>query len=770
MESLEQRLVLSSSTPSAGFTPLQIQTAYGLSTGSAYNNNITFGGIKGDGTGQTIGIFEEGYNPAFVDTSGSGNFSYQRPGGLRQDLRPARPAQPDLRRPHRQPLSASNNSSNNPDFDTTAPALEIALDIEWAHAMAPGAKHRRPLRPCHGFPLTITSDIPAGMATLAGLPGVSVVSASYGWFLDDFGQERLEQSWDSTILQPALAANPNVSFFAASGDYGRLRVDLPVRLARGRRRSAARACLSRAAASGATRSAGPTPVSLTAAAGTARPSRYRPTSRTTASPATTACAPTPDVAADADPTTGVAVYDPYDFGTATPWVAGRRHQPGDAAVGRHGRDRRPGPRPRRRPAPRRHRDADGPLRPGQLAPGDFHDITQGNKRLPRRSRLRPGHRPGLAQGQPPHPRPGRLRPGQQGDHRHPAAPQRRPRAPASASSPTATDSFGVTDLSYNGTATLTLASGPSGATFTPVTVPVTDGMAVFQNLSLSKKGSGYTFQVAMTGLTSATTSPVAVIAPKSGVGYFYPLPLANSLEAAVAAADSNSDASNIITLSVSSIPYPVTGGQLVIDNSSSLKSKTFTIVGQGESSSVIDAESTSRVFEIVGTSSGLSVVMQGLAIDGGRATDGGILGGGAALGGGLLIDGGNVALSNVAVMNNAASGAAGAAGAVGRSATAGHPTGGPGGNGGDGGNARGGGIYLAAGNLTLTNDLIQGNVAQGGAGGAGGAGGSRKARARWPRVRWRRRQRPGRRHLPVRRQPRPEQRPDPGQPGPGRRW
>src|SRR5262249_46791331 len=53
----------------AGFTPQQIQTAYGLSTGSALNDNIHFGGIKGDGTGQTIAIFEVGSNPAFVDTS-----------------------------------------------------------------------------------------------------------------------------------------------------------------------------------------------------------------------------------------------------------------------------------------------------------------------------------------------------------------------------------------------------------------------------------------------------------------------------------------------------------------------------------------------------------------------------------------------------------------------------------------------------------------------------------------------------------------------------
>ena len=60
-------------------------------------------------------------------------------------------------------------------------------------------------------------DIPLGIATLAGLPGVSVISVSYGWYFDCFGQETLEQSWDSTIIQPALAANPDVSVFAAAG-------------------------------------------------------------------------------------------------------------------------------------------------------------------------------------------------------------------------------------------------------------------------------------------------------------------------------------------------------------------------------------------------------------------------------------------------------------------------------------------------------------------------------------------------------------------------
>ena len=40
------------------------------------------------------------------------------------------------------------------------------------------------------------------------------------------------------------------------------------------------------------------------------------------------------MAADADPSTGVAVYDPYDLGTATPWGDRGRHQPVSASSGR----------------------------------------------------------------------------------------------------------------------------------------------------------------------------------------------------------------------------------------------------------------------------------------------------------------------------------------------------------------------------------------------------------------------------------------------------
>ena len=86
----------------SGYTPQQIQSAYGV-------NLISYAGIKGDGTGQTIGIYEEGYNPDFVNTYLNGNPgdgvnpAYSTSAVRRSLTRPfaCRPAQPDLRRPQR---------------------------------------------------------------------------------------------------------------------------------------------------------------------------------------------------------------------------------------------------------------------------------------------------------------------------------------------------------------------------------------------------------------------------------------------------------------------------------------------------------------------------------------------------------------------------------------------------------------------------------------------------------------------------------------------
>ena len=415
----------------------------------------------------------------------------------------------------------------------------------------------------------------------------------------------------------------------------------------------------------------------------------------------------PDVSADANPATGVAIYDPFDFGTATPWdqVGGTSLSAqlwaGMAAIADQGRVLNGG----------------SPLGSTQtltdlyhlenIAPGDFHDITQGNNGFsagpgydlvtgigsPQANLLIPDLSAyGLASEvtiatQPP---PSLV----QGDSFGIVAEP--------------TDPLGHVDLGYSGTATLSLVSGPAGASFTPVTVSIVRRPRGFlrpfaDHLS---NGTDYVFQVSMNGLSSATTDPVDVVSPRAGVSNYYPLPFDNSIRGAVLSADFDGSPASVITLSVSTLNYDISAGELPLFNAAS-GGKTISIVGQGASSSIVDAGGTSRVFEIIGDSS-LSVVFQSLGIEVGDATDGGVLGLDAAVGGGVLIDGGQVAMSNVALMNNEAAGFSGSNGRNGHSATTSNPTGGDGGAGGAGGNAQGGGIYLYAGSLTLTKTPLRG--------------------------------------------------------------
>src|SRR6202041_253461 len=45
-----------------GYTPQQLQTAYGL-------NQVSFAGIKGDGAGQTIALVDAYDNPSFLNST-----------------------------------------------------------------------------------------------------------------------------------------------------------------------------------------------------------------------------------------------------------------------------------------------------------------------------------------------------------------------------------------------------------------------------------------------------------------------------------------------------------------------------------------------------------------------------------------------------------------------------------------------------------------------------------------------------------------------------
>jgi subtilase family serine protease len=114
-----------SSTPS-GITPAQIRTAYGI-------NNIQFGSVPGDGTGQTIAIVVPYGDPSiFEDVDG---FDKQFGGTT------TGPTLYDQYGPAKNFLTVLNQSGQpTPPPSPNSTRLEEAMDVEWAHAIAPAAK------------------------------------------------------------------------------------------------------------------------------------------------------------------------------------------------------------------------------------------------------------------------------------------------------------------------------------------------------------------------------------------------------------------------------------------------------------------------------------------------------------------------------------------------------------------------------------------------------------------------------------------------------
>ena len=87
-------------------------------------------------------------------------------------------------------------------------AQEAALDIEWAHAMAPSAKIVLVEAASNSF-----SDLFQAISVANSLPGVQQVSMSWGG--SEFASEGVYDSYFS---------NPQVAYFAASGDTGGLTI------------------------------------------------------------------------------------------------------------------------------------------------------------------------------------------------------------------------------------------------------------------------------------------------------------------------------------------------------------------------------------------------------------------------------------------------------------------------------------------------------------------------------------------------------------------
>ena len=161
-----------------GYTPAQIRHAYG------------FDQLTGDGRGQTIAIVDAYKHPNIVSDLNAFDAKY----GI---------APP----PSFQIVGQSGGSVNGLRVDTGW-ASEIALDVEWAHAIAPNANILLVETRSDGF-----GDLMAGVNYARNAAGVSVISMSWG------GTEfRGQLKYDATFSTPA--GHQGVTFVAASGDDG----------------------------------------------------------------------------------------------------------------------------------------------------------------------------------------------------------------------------------------------------------------------------------------------------------------------------------------------------------------------------------------------------------------------------------------------------------------------------------------------------------------------------------------------------------------------
>jgi subtilase family serine protease len=184
----------SSASAVGGLSVTQVRGAYGL--GPVGSSNISFNGVVGDGTGQTIAIVDA-YNDPNIATDLA---TFDTAEGL---------SAPPSFTVVGQTGSTSSLPSNSATSGSNDWSGEESLDVEWAHAIAPGAS--LVLVECNS---SYNSDLFTGVVTAASYAGVAVVSNSYGGS---------ETSSESTFYDPSFttpSGHSGVTFFASTGDTG----------------------------------------------------------------------------------------------------------------------------------------------------------------------------------------------------------------------------------------------------------------------------------------------------------------------------------------------------------------------------------------------------------------------------------------------------------------------------------------------------------------------------------------------------------------------
>lgn len=152
--------------------PQQVRHAYGFDL------------IAGDGAGQTIAIVDAYDNPNIASDLHVFDLRYNLP----------------------DPAFTKAMPQGKPVYNADW-ALEIALDVEWAHAIAPKASILLVEARTSSY-----ADILKAVDYAVAQPGVVVVSMSWG--SDEWSGEKF------AAYDGHFAGHPGVTFVAASGDYG----------------------------------------------------------------------------------------------------------------------------------------------------------------------------------------------------------------------------------------------------------------------------------------------------------------------------------------------------------------------------------------------------------------------------------------------------------------------------------------------------------------------------------------------------------------------
>jgi hypothetical protein len=319
-------LVADTSPPSGAYSPSQIQKAYQY-------NQVSFNGTAGTGSGETIAIVDAYNDPNIQADLNAFDTQYG--------------------------LAATTVTQVNETGGSALPAadstggweLEESLDVEWAHAMAPGAR----IILVEASSANDT-DLLAGVSYAAS--HANVVSMSWGG-----GEFSGESSYDGDFSKAGVA------FVASSGDNG--------------------APISWPAASPNVLAVGGTALTLGSGGAWASetgwngsgggPSAYesQPSYQSGVVTATSKRA-NPDVAYDASPNTGYAVYDSYAYsGTSYGWMevggtsAGAPQWAAILAIADQGRALSSQPAVD-------SSSAQEVMTTLYRNPGDFHDITTGS--------------------------------------------------------------------------------------------------------------------------------------------------------------------------------------------------------------------------------------------------------------------------------------------------------------------------------------------------------------------------------------------------------